>query len=103
MTITEIEKYIHELFLINGFQPWKVEFHYTNKYAGSCYYYQKVIRISLHEIEKLTSAQIRQVCLHEFCHAFSYLLYGTTGHDEYWQGTCELMQCPDDLVIYYRP
>ena len=103
MTITEIEKYIYELFIINGFHPWKVEFHYTNKFAGACNVQERVIKISLYDFEKLTSDQIEQICLHEFCHAFSFLLYGTYGHDEYWRGTCELMKCPDDLVIYYRP
>jgi len=99
MTITEIEEYIHQLFIINGMQPYKVEFHYTNRYAGACNVKERVIEISLIAIEGLSNERCKNLCLHEFCHAFSYYLFGTVAHDKYWSGTCDLMNCPDDLYI----
>jgi len=102
MTLTEIEDYLRDLFILNGYKPYKIEFYYTKEYAGCFNSQTETITISLFAIEKLTDDQLKDVLLHEFAHFYAYREFGELNHDFYWQECCKLFGCSADLTVYYK-
>lgn len=101
MTYTEIETYLRDLFILNGYDPFKIEFYYTKEYAGCFNPNTKTITISMFAVEKLTDDQLKDVLLHEFAHFFAYKEFGENNHEYYWQECCKLLGCSTDLTVYF--
>lgn len=102
MTFTEIETYVRDLFILNNYKPYRVEFYYTKEYAGCFNLEERTITISMFAIEKLTDEQLKGVLLHEFAHYFAYKEFGELNHDFYWQECCKMLGCSTDLTVYYK-
>jgi predicted SprT family Zn-dependent metalloprotease len=100
MTLHETEALAWSHMLAHGLpqKGWKFDFQYRLNHLGTCFYFNKTIKLSVSYVLLNDEPEILDTILHEIAHA---LLPPKEGHGKRWKAMCVKLGCNPERCVGY--
>lgn len=90
VSLVDIEKEANDLLKKHNLDSWEFKFDLAENRGGCCYYFKKVICLSVSYCAKATKSEITNTLLHEIAHA---LVGPGHNHNHVWQRKAQSIGC----------